>query len=60
MEENTGDLFNLQQIPFDWRVSRCIWRDEGVSVDGDRGVSLGRDWSLKVEEVMSVCVCRER
>ena len=42
------------------RFSRCIWRDEGVSVDGDRGVSLGRDWSLKVEEVMSVCVCRER
>ena len=23
------------------RVSRGTWRDEGVSVDGDRGVSLG-------------------
>lgn len=41
-------------------VSRCIWRVGGVSVDGERGVSLWRDWSLNVEEEMGVCVCRER
>ena len=41
------------------RVSRCTWRDEGVSVDGD-GCTSGRDWSLNVEEEMSVFVCRER
>lgn len=41
-------------------VSRCIWRVGGVSVDGERGVSLWRDWSLNVEEEMGVCVCRKR